>query len=131
MRLMPEDRTRYGFPLAEWRAAVRQTRNALAEAAASRRTITYGELCRAVDIDVFPRSWALLALIDEACGGDEGFARGTHPASLVVRASDGMPGEGYFAWAERAGFDVGDRRAFWESEVKRVFEAFCDERESA
>lgn len=130
MRVMPEDRTRYGFPLAEWHAAVTQARVALSEAAHDRRTVTYGELCAAVDVAVFPRSWAVLALIDEACS-DEDFSRGTHPASLVVRASDGMPGDGYFAWAERAGLDVRDRRAFWESEVERVFTAFADERETA
>jgi hypothetical protein len=50
---------------------------------------------------------------------------GCMTASLVVRADTGMPGDGYFAFAERElGRPVGDREAFWRAEVERVWDAY-------
>ena len=49
-------------------------------------------------------------------------------ASLVVRADTGMPGDGYFAFASRElGRPIGDRRAFWQAEVARVWDAYAAE----
>jgi hypothetical protein len=53
-------------------------------------------------------------------------------ASLVVRADTGMPGEGYFHFATtELGRPIGDQRAFWETEVERVWAAYCAETQEA
>ena len=99
----------------------------LAEAARARSTVTYGEIARRVfGGRVTPRSGALMDMLGEVdSGSDE--ENSVMIASLVVRADTGMPGEGYFYFAaEELGRPVGDRRAFWEREVARVWDAFAD-----
>ena len=123
---MPEN-TRYGFSNDAWATAKAQT-NALLEARArERRTITYAEICRAVDaIDLKPRSWAIMGFLNEICTEADA-KHGIMLASLVVRADTGMPGDGYFRHAERLGRDVSDREAYWRSEIERIFAVYVDE----
>ena len=107
----------------EWDAARAQARAELVARARARSTVTYLGLCVAIAIARFRAySWSFMALLDEACR-EEDAATGTILASLVVRRDTGMPGEGYFAWAGRAGYDVTDREAFWRREVSRVWDA--------
>lgn len=107
---------------AEWAEAVAQAEAHIERCAAERRTTTYGELADAITVgNVRAYSYAMVALLSAACRVlDERF--GVISASVVVRKDTGMPGEGYFAWAERSGFDVSDRRAFWERELQKVYE---------
>jgi hypothetical protein len=103
-----------------------ELRTMLVDAAVRRGTVTYGEISRRVfGGRVLPRSSAVMALVDDACDElDAG--RDTVMASLVVRADTGMPGEGYFSWAERKGHDVADRRAFWRAQVERVWDSWAE-----
>jgi hypothetical protein len=66
-----------------------------------------------------------MALLGEVCR-EEDPVHGVWIASLVVRKDTGIPGDGYFAYAEREGFDVGDRPALWLEHVQRVWNAYSE-----
>lgn len=115
---------KWGMTAEQWAEAKREAGALLLERARARGTVTYSELCRAITVgSIQPRSWALVALLDEICA-EEDVARGVVLATLVVRADTGRPGDGYFAWAERAGRDVSDREAFWCSQAEAVWDSF-------
>ena len=127
---MTEHKTRWGIAPEAWAIAVEQARAELVRVARMRQTITYAGLCRAVGAArLRPYSWALMALLDEACSPEDA-EHGIVLASVVVRADSGMPGDGYFGWAERAGADVGDRREYWERQIARVYLAYSPHRET-
>jgi hypothetical protein len=118
---------KWGFSAAEWSAMRRALESLLAEVAAERSTVTYGEVARRVfDGRVSARSSALMVLLGEVDTAAEG-ERGIMIASLVVRADTGMPGEGYFSFAaEELGLpSLDDPRGFWEQEVSRVWDAYA------
>lgn len=118
--------TRWGVPLELWADAREQARTALLERARAGATLTYAELARAVSETGFqPRSWALMALLDEVCR-EEDPVHDVWIASLVVRKDTGIPGDGYFAYAAREGFEVSDRSAFWRDRVQRVWNAYAE-----
>lgn len=123
---MPNN-TRYGFPLEAWEIAKAQANALLQERARARQTITYAEICRAVDaVDLKPFSWAIMGFLNEIC--TEADARyGIMLASLVVRADSGIPGDGYFRNAARLGRDVSDPVGYWRSEVERIYAVFAPE----
>lgn len=115
---------RWGFAQAEWDDARVALTQLLAEAGRSRSTVTYGEVARRVfGGRVSARSGALMELLGEVDSAAD--ARlGCMVASLVVRADTGMPGEGYFHFAEeQLGRSIVDRREFWVAEVQRVWDA--------
>ena len=91
---------RWGFTEAEWADARRALEQMLAEAGRSRSTVTYGDVARrALGGRVSARSSALMDLLGEVDSAAD--ARlGCMVASLVVRADSGMPGDGYFHFAE-------------------------------
>ena len=121
---MREKDTRRGIPLAQWADARARAREAMLSAARASQTITYSQLAQTVSDTVFrPRSWALMALLGEVCA-EEDPVHDVWIASLVVRKDSGMPGDGYFGYAEREGFDVSDRAAFWREHVQRVWNAY-------
>ena len=115
---------RWGFSDSEWTRMNLELQALLVDAARHRGTVTYGEIARRVfGGRVLARSSAVMSLVDEACDSlDAG--RSTVMASLVVRADSGMPGEGYFRWADAAGHDVTDRDSFWREQAERVWECW-------
>jgi len=116
--------TKWGIPLPQWEQARASMRTAMLARARMRETITYAELAQAVGETGFrPRSWALMAMLGEVCR-DEDPVHDVWIASLVVRKDTGMPGEGYFSYAEREGLDVSDRVGFWRERVQRVWNAY-------
>lgn len=125
---MAEKNTRWGYAREDWDRAKRQVKDILIEHARRRETTTYSGLCADVSaIRLRPYSWALMAMLGEVCS-EEDAARGTMLASLVTKKSgDGLPGAGYFRHAERLGRDISDPRAFWESEVERIFAVWSEE----
>jgi hypothetical protein len=119
-----ESGTRWGVPIATWEEAREHARAVLLARARAHETITYSELAAAVAETGFrPRSWALMALLGEVCR-DEDPVHDVWIASLVVRKDTGMPGDGYFGYAEREGLDTSDRVAFWNDRVQRVWNAY-------
>jgi hypothetical protein len=117
--------TRWGVPLDVWADSRARAREALLDRARARATLTYAELAQAVSATGFrPRSWALMALLDEVCR-EEDPVHGVWIASLVVRKDTGVPGEGYFAYAAREGLDTSDRAGFWREHVQRVWNAYA------
>jgi hypothetical protein len=122
---MPDD-TCHGFPRAAWAAALSEAESALVDHARRRETTTYTGLCESVTaIRLRPYSFAMVAFLDEICSGPDA-EKGIVLASLVTRKDTGVPGEGYFAAAARAGCDVRDRDGFWSMQVERVYEAFAE-----
>jgi hypothetical protein len=122
---------RWGFSDEEWADARRAFEALLAEVGRAHSTVTYGEVARRVfGGRVSARSGALMDLLGEVDA--EADARlGVMVASLVVRADSGIPGDGYFAFAaEELGRPIADRRAFWEAEVSRVWDAYATEHKS-
>jgi hypothetical protein len=118
--------TRWGIPIAQWDDARERARAAMLARARAGATITYAELAQAVAETGFrPRSWALMALLGEVCECEDP-VYDVWVASLVVRKDTGMPGDGYFAYAEREGLDVSDREAFWRDRVQQVWNAYAD-----
>ena len=120
-------RTRtWGFTPQEWTSLRDDLGRLLAEVAVQRSTVTYGEIARRVFHGrVSARSRALMDLLGEA-DADADSRLGVMTASLVVRADSGIPGDGYFIFAaEELGRPIADRRAFWEAEVARVWDAFA------
>jgi hypothetical protein len=98
----------------------------LAAVAAGGRTITYSELLDALDardphlreraeVDLAPVLRAVSVAADES-------GRGLLSA-VVVRASSGLPGGGFFALAADRGRDVTDRPAAWKRELSQVHRA--------
>lgn len=123
MARAPKD-TKWGYPIAAWEAARDEMRSELRARARARETVTYAELCEAIRVARFrPYSWSFMALLDEVCDADDR-RTATVLASLVVRRDTGMPGEGYFRWAARNGFDTGDRERFWREQVEAVWNAY-------
>ena len=98
----------------------------LESAATLRSTVTYGEVARRVFHGrASARSGALMELLGDV-DADTDERLGIMVASLVVRADTHMPGEGYFLFAaEELGRPIDDRRAFWEREVRRVWDAYA------
>jgi hypothetical protein len=133
--LSPEDeiveeiqvtKRRWGFTPDEWAEARRELAELLGEVASRRGTVTYGEVARrALGGRVSARSSALMDLLGEVDSRSDA-QRGVMVASLVVRADSGMPGDGYFHFAaEELGRPITDPRAFWRSEVERVWDVFA------
>jgi hypothetical protein len=118
--------TYYGMPREEWPRVRERARDFIVGCARQRRTTTYSEISEVVaPAHVPPYSYAMKALLNEICTREDA-ARGVMLASLVCSKATGMPGEGYFGCAEGLRRDTRDRRAFWESEVERVYEAFAE-----
>jgi hypothetical protein len=119
--------TRYGLTDEQWELAREELRAELVSTATARTTVTYGELARRIDAaELHARSRALYALLQEACAEEDEAGRPTI-GSVVVTKATGIPGDGYFAFADtRLGRDVADRREYWNAEVTRVWDAWSD-----
>jgi len=118
----------WGFSPDEWESARGRLTNLLSEVAAARSTVTYGEVAQRVfDGRVSARSGALMDLLSDVDLTTER-ARGIMIAALVVRADSGIPGEGYFTFAqEELGRTITNRWEFWRGEVERVWDSFATE----
>lgn len=118
---------RWGLSQEEWDDAKRRLFDVLADAAADRATITYGDAARVAFGGRFSaRSGALMDLLGEV-DEEEDRRRGIMIASLVVRKDTGMPGEGYFAFIARMGRPIDDREGVWRGEAERVWAAYAKE----
>ncbi len=123
---MPED-TRYGFPRTDWERAKHEAKEYLVSCARRRMTTTYSDLCGVVSsVRIRPYSFAMMAFLNEVCT-EEDAAHGVMLASLVCRKDTALPGAGYFRHAARLGRDTADERAYWESEIARIYAAFPPE----
>jgi hypothetical protein len=98
--------------------------------AASRSTITYGEISEIVFARRFsPRSSALAQMLEEVCTLEDA-KHGISLGAVVVRADSGIPGDGYFVFAATKlgrACDPNDKascRRFWEQEVSRVWDTY-------
>ena len=113
----------------EWAEMVHAARDLLVQTACERSTITYGDFAALASRGrLVARSPLLMQLVELAAEPlDETY--GICTASLVVRADSGRPGEGYFVWAARSGFDMTDPRAMWLAQVHRVWNALGQRRE--
>ena len=119
--------TKFGITIAEWDDVRARARAFLIACARERRITTYGELTDVLRPAKVPyHSYAMVALLDGLDTAEDA-ARGVMLASLVCSKATGMPSEGYFRCAAGLSRDTGDRVAFWEAEVERVYDAFSEE----
>ena len=88
--------------------------------------ITYQELARVMDPDVNPRDRRFKRLTTALYHVNTYEHEHGRPmiGALVVRASDGLPGDGFYWCARQLGFEFEDSEAaaFWEAELARVSE---------
>ena len=86
--------------------------------------ITYQELARAMDPDVNPRDRRFKRLTNALYHVNGYEHENDRPmlGALVVRASDGLPGAGFYGCAMELGLkaDDSDDLAFWEAELAQV-----------
>jgi hypothetical protein len=62
-----------------------------------------------------------------ASEGAPSFDANSTQGKITHARATGMPGDGYFAFADaRLGRDVADRRRYWESEVERVWDTWSE-----
>lgn len=120
----------WGMSEEAWEDKRGQLQALLVGVAASRATITYGEIAEIIFNRHFsPRSSALAQMLEEVCTIEDA-AHDSMLGSVVVRADSGIPGKGYFVFAhEKLGrdFDPCDRqscRVFWGNEVERVWSTY-------
>jgi hypothetical protein len=116
----------------EWENAREHMRAVLADVAAQRSTITYGEISRLIFQGHFSaRSSALFQMLEEVCRIEDE-RTGCSLGSVVVRADSGIPGKGYYAFAADGlgrpvdPSDSASCRAFWEKEVSRTWDTYCE-----
>jgi hypothetical protein len=111
----------FGPPDAQWETAAGEMREILTECARRRCTITYGDLARSIGAArLEPRSQRFAALLGAACTFEDSEGR-PMIGSLVVRKDTGISGAGYFRVARDLKHDVDDERAFWQTEVEKVY----------
>lgn len=88
--------------------------------------ITYQELARAMDPDVNPRDRRFKRLTTALYYVNKYEHENDRPmpGALVVRASDELPGDGFYSCARELGseFDDSQKIPFWEAELARVIE---------
>jgi hypothetical protein len=121
----------WGLSREKWDERREQMQALLVGVAASRATITYGELSEIVFNRHFSaRSSALAQMLEEVCTLEDK-DRGISLGAVVVRADSGIPGKGYFIFAR----DKLDRtvdpsnpascRRFWEAEAARIWDCYA------
>jgi hypothetical protein len=88
--------------------------------------ITYQELARVMDPDVNPRDRRFKRLTTALYHVNTYEHENGRPmiGALVVRASDGLPGDGFYWCARQLGFEFEDSEAaaFWKAELAQVSE---------
>ena len=124
---MAVGKTRWGIAPDDWNAAVVEIRAILVARARARETITYSDLCAEVTaVHLWPRNPALFKMLEQIDVCSDA-SDGVMLAAIVRhKGGDRMRGNLFFRTAERLGRDVSDRRAFYDSEVERVFEHYAE-----
>ncbi|MCL1891499.1 MAG: hypothetical protein FWG00_05780 [Coriobacteriia bacterium] len=122
----------WGMSKDEWERQRERMRELLVGVAASRATITYGEISEIIFARRFSaRSSALAQMLEEVCTLEDA-DRGISLGAVVVRADSGIPGDGYFVFAQEClnrQLDPSNRascRQFWEEEVARVWALYAE-----
>lgn len=103
-------------------------RDALAELAAERRTITYKELAGLVPVPPPHTIHKLTLALEDLIREDAAAGRPLSAALVISRGPAGLPGRGFFLLAAELGLYAGPEdgpgaRAFHAAELARIFEA--------
>ena len=110
----------YGHTLEEWEQTREEIRQVLIQCARDERTITYSELVGMIrTIRFILPSSKLWEILNQIASSEHPAGRGILTAVLVSKAS-GMPGKGFFDFAEKVGLRFTERRDFWTQERNRV-----------
>ncbi|MFC2045776.1 hypothetical protein ACFLUH_03765 [Chloroflexota bacterium] len=94
----------------------------LKQVARDKGLVTYSEIAPLIDTGIrSPRDPRLGKILREICSYEVQHGR-PMLGSVVVHKVDRQPGKGYFKGANILGlFSGGDKFAFWESELDRVY----------
>ena len=113
---------KYGLTTSKWKETKAEIRSILIDLAKNRQTITYGDLtAQLTTATLHPYSYAFGALLRQVCEEEELAGRGLMCA-LVVRKSSGIPGNGYFKYADTCGRDISNPKKCWQDEIERLYE---------
>lgn len=106
-------------------SASEQVRGIAIGVARSRSIISYSELAsRVTAITISHRSSVLYDLLRTVLDSEHS-DRGLLLTAVVVHANHPrIPGRGFFDAAESLGYDVLNRRSFWEMQVERVYDHY-------
>lgn len=107
----------YGYDARSWEQAKSEAICAIIRQAGP---ISYSELAghiRSIRFD--PHDSSLHHLLGQISVEEDAAGRGMLSV-LVVRQSDGMPGQGFFDLAQRLGRDISDRERCWVKETGEV-----------
>lgn len=89
-----------------------------------RTTISYSELTyRMTTVTLHVRAPQLYELLRQICR-DEAAAERGYLCALVVRKSDGLPGQGFFKMLARNGYDCSDPQACWDDVAAHLYETW-------
>lgn len=107
---------------AKWANVKAEIRQVLIDTARQKSLITYRELTASLQTVVIHYHSPILARLLVEIGSEESEAGRPILPALVVAQQTGIPGKGFFRIAGERGQDVADVKAFWEDEVRRVYD---------
>lgn len=112
---------------AERAATLDEMREILIGVAKLRTTITYGELASLITtVGLHVRAPQYYDLLRDLCREEDAQERGFLGA-LVVRKSDGRPGQGFYKIMAKHGRDCSDPEACWQREVDLVYQVWGED----
>ena len=112
---------------AEREATLDEMREILIGVAKLRTTISYSELTTLITtVGLHVRAPQYYDLLRDLCRQEEAAGRGFLGA-LVVRKSDGRPGQGFYKLMAKFGRDCSDPEACWQREVKQIYQTWGDD----
>ena len=131
---MKDDDSKHGFSKDAWEFGKKVAREAMLSAAVRERrdslpnfTISYSELARKINaratgFDLRARDRRLNVMLDQISTEEHKAGRGMLSV-VVVRKSDGRPGDKFFDLAKSLGHDTEDCESFWKSELNKVHQS--------
>lgn len=115
----------FGYPDKVWNAAKAEAKAAIVVCAKLNVPISYSDLVSKITtIDLQARDPRLNGLLEELSTEEDEAGRGLLTAFVVKKDQD--PGAGFYALAERLGYTVKDRTAFWIEQMNVAHAAWRD-----
>ncbi|MEL6270534.1 MAG: hypothetical protein AAFU54_22775 [Chloroflexota bacterium] len=111
------------FGMDDYEAIRADMLDVLKQVAAHGDTVSYSEFGRMLQTPLHHRNPALYNLLRDICY-DEREAGRPNLCALVVRKSDGMPGQGFFTYGGLHGDEIDDPRTYWEAKVRECWEYY-------
>lgn len=109
----------YGFSDVDWNSGKKEIVGILRQRASARAMITYGDLSGMLKTIKLPYDDPAMGAILGEISTEEAL-NGHGMLSVIVVHKYGDMGPGFYDCAQKLGYDVSDRLAFWVSELHKV-----------